>query len=252
LKKELGANRWSSTPPNFFENDKNSVIIKNKVMNIEDVLKKLIRFKTVSSNHKENEACLRWVQAQIKRLPVLAKIIRSHSFTSLVITTQQTKAPALWLAAHIDVVPGSPEVFIPKKQGNRLYGRGAFDMKFAVSCYIKLLKELGRDLHSALAKVCPSLMDTPYASAAWHYYLKTGKKVPELGTYTSKSLGIGGSKVRAEATALGTLIITEEVVRKVYGLNGLEIKNFMHHTEAIFLEKIKVIILNLDGKKKLI
>ena len=33
------------------------------------------------------------------------------------------------LHGHLDVVPGRPEQFTPRIDGDRLYGRGAYDMK---------------------------------------------------------------------------------------------------------------------------
>jgi succinyl-diaminopimelate desuccinylase len=37
--------------------------------------------------------------------------------------------PTVILHGHADVVPGRPEQFIPRVEGDRLYGRGAYDMK---------------------------------------------------------------------------------------------------------------------------
>jgi succinyl-diaminopimelate desuccinylase len=42
----------------------------------------------------------------------------------------------------VDVVAGNPALFHARKEGARLYGRGALDMKFAVACYVHLLCEL--------------------------------------------------------------------------------------------------------------
>lgn len=115
-------------------------------MKLEQILRILIQFKTVTVDQKQNEECLRWIQRAVKNLPVYTKFIFKNSFPSLVITTKKTKSPIVWLVAHIDVVPGSSRVFMPKKQGDRLLGRGTFDMKFAAACYIKLLQELGDEL----------------------------------------------------------------------------------------------------------
>lgn len=115
-------------------------------MKLENILRKLIRFQTVSENIQEHEKCLRWIQAQTQSLPLFVTKFSVQSFPILLFTTQKTKRPLLWLVGHIDVVPGSPSVFRPKKKGPRLFGRGTFDMKFAVACYIKLLKELGKNL----------------------------------------------------------------------------------------------------------
>jgi len=79
------------------------------------------------------------------------------------------------------------------------------------------LREILKRVHDAemLSTDDSFVLGTKYAEATAAYY-EEGNAVPELGTYTSKSLNCGGSKVREEATALGALIVTEGVVRKIY------------------------------------
>jgi succinyl-diaminopimelate desuccinylase len=48
----------------------------------------------------------------------------------------------LLLHGHIDVVPGREEQFRPRVDGDRLYGRGAYDMKGAVACLLLALTDL--------------------------------------------------------------------------------------------------------------
>ncbi|OJU85687.1 MAG: peptidase M20, partial [Solirubrobacterales bacterium 70-9] len=43
------------------------------------------------------------------------------------------EAPTIVLEGHIDVVPAHPEQFEPRLEGDRLYGRGAYDMKGAIA-----------------------------------------------------------------------------------------------------------------------
>src|SRR5437867_3713256 len=50
---------------------------------------------------------------------------------SLVATLRDTRAPAVLLNAHLDVVPGRPEQFQPAVRAGRVYGRGSQDMKGA-------------------------------------------------------------------------------------------------------------------------
>jgi succinyl-diaminopimelate desuccinylase len=45
-------------------------------------------------------------------------------------------APTVVLHGHIDVVPAHPEQFEPRREGDRLYGRGAYDMKGAVAAML--------------------------------------------------------------------------------------------------------------------
>src|SRR5262245_21954648 len=46
------------------------------------------------------------------------------------------------LHGHLDVVPGHPEQFHPRLDGDRLYGRGAYDMKGALACLMLALADL--------------------------------------------------------------------------------------------------------------
>jgi succinyl-diaminopimelate desuccinylase len=46
------------------------------------------------------------------------------------------------LHGHVDVVPGHPEQFQPRVDGDRLYGRGAYDMKGALACLMLALADL--------------------------------------------------------------------------------------------------------------
>lgn len=45
-------------------------------------------------------------------------------------------APTIVLHGHLDVVPGQPAQYEPKVDGDRLYGRGAYDMKGALAAML--------------------------------------------------------------------------------------------------------------------
>lgn len=51
-------------------------------------------------------------------------------------------APCVVFHGHIDVVPGHEEQFIPRLQDDRLYGRGAYDMKGGLAAMMCALKDL--------------------------------------------------------------------------------------------------------------
>lgn len=108
-------------------------------------LKKLISFKTEAGNREENKNALKWVKNQLKELPLHFEEHNSNGFASLTVTTKKTKNPKIWLAGHMDVAKARDKMFKSAVKGNRLYGRGAFDMKFAIASYMKLLKELKND-----------------------------------------------------------------------------------------------------------
>jgi succinyl-diaminopimelate desuccinylase len=51
-------------------------------------------------------------------------------------------APRIVLHGHLDVVPGREEQFRPQVDGDRLYGRGAYDMKGALAAMMGAVQEL--------------------------------------------------------------------------------------------------------------
>jgi succinyl-diaminopimelate desuccinylase len=110
------------------------------------LLSHLIRFPTVSGDHATNSAALDWIEQQLTDLPLQIERHTSQGFPSLTATTRRTKTPALWLVAHLDVVPGTPDTYEAKLRDGRLYGRGAHDMKYALAIFIHLLQQLGANL----------------------------------------------------------------------------------------------------------
>lgn len=67
-------------------------------------------------------------------------------YGALVATTRPTKTPTVMLAAHLDVVPAPDSLFELREVGGKLYGRGTYDMKFAIAGYMALVDQLQEDL----------------------------------------------------------------------------------------------------------
>jgi len=214
------------------------------------ILKKLISFKTITKNHKENEKALGWIKTQIKDLPVYIKDFKSNGFSSLVITTQKTKKPIILLQAHLDVVEGPEKVFKPRIVKNRLYGRGAYDMKFAIACYLKLLKELNKDLSKYNFGIMITtdeeiggfngvkfLLDKGFKSKVcflpdggeeWKFE-KEAKGVWHL-LIESKGKSAHGSRPWLGKNAIENLISFLNVLRKEFPREPCHIKNHYHET----------------------
>ena len=113
------------------------------------LLSHLIRMPTASADHATNRAALDWVQEQLRDLPLSFKHLEHNNYPSLIATTPavaDAKKPKLWLMGHIDVVPGDAGDFNPTVRDGKLYGRGAYDMKYGLAVFIHLLRQLGEDL----------------------------------------------------------------------------------------------------------
>jgi succinyl-diaminopimelate desuccinylase len=112
-------------------------------------LSRLISLPTVTSDRAANLAAQDYVAEQLHGLPLTIKRYTNKGYPSLVATTQAVKGgkhPRLWLAGHLDVVPGAAKDFRPLVKGGRLIGRGAYDMKFAIAGFLQLLQDLGPEL----------------------------------------------------------------------------------------------------------
>jgi succinyl-diaminopimelate desuccinylase len=62
--------------------------------------------------------------------------------------------PCVVLHGHLDVVPGRPEQFTPRLEGDRLIGRGAYDMKGGLAAMMCALKDLGSSPPVRVRLVC--------------------------------------------------------------------------------------------------
>ncbi len=60
----------------------------------------------------------------------------------LAATVGRADAPTVVFHGHLDVVPGSPELFQPRVVGDRLYGRGAYDMKGGLASMMCALRDV--------------------------------------------------------------------------------------------------------------
>jgi len=63
-------------------------------------------------------------------------------------------APTLIFHGHLDVVPGRPEQFVPRVDGDRLIGRGAYDMKGGLAGMMCALKDAERQDRVRVRLIC--------------------------------------------------------------------------------------------------
>jgi len=85
--------------------------------------------------------------------------VRDHDHNGLPVLVAEVgprheNAPTIVFHGHLDVVPGHPGQFEPRVEGDRLIGRGAYDMKGGLAAMMCALKELDRQERVRVRLVC--------------------------------------------------------------------------------------------------
>jgi acetylornithine deacetylase/succinyl-diaminopimelate desuccinylase-like protein len=111
-----------------------------------DYLEELVAFPSITSDKEALKKCARFCVDFFKSRGLYTELIESEGYPNVMATTRKVKRPKVLLQCHMDVVPAKDELFTMKRDGGKLTGRGAFDMKFACASYMKLLDELGDDI----------------------------------------------------------------------------------------------------------
>lgn len=102
--------------------------------------KKLIAIPSYSENFSGKREIINFVVKEFQNERVFKKIICYKKNFSLLLMEKKKISPELALCGHLDVVSASKEEFIPKLKGERLYGRGAGDMKGAVAVMLEVFR----------------------------------------------------------------------------------------------------------------
>lgn len=112
-----------------------------------DHLKKLVEIPSITGDQQAIKEALDYIEDCIKEYPEFK--IKRHAVNGvefLVASTKNLKQPKVLLAAHLDVVYAEPSQFFLTQKNDNYYGRGAFDMKFAIASYLAIIEELKDEL----------------------------------------------------------------------------------------------------------
>lgn len=114
---------------------------------IVELTKKLISFKTITGEAEEVEKAFLFLKEYLKPSQLTVKKYKSGVYSALVIVNQNghNNNFDLLLHGHIDIVPGLENQYKPKVKNNRLYGRGALDMKGGLATLVVLMKNLKQE-----------------------------------------------------------------------------------------------------------
>ena len=93
-----------------------------------------------------------WLEAR----DVEAKDGAHNGLPVIAATVGAETGPTIVLHGHLDVVPGRPEQFEPHVEGDRLYGRGAYDMKGGLAAMMCAARDLAAQSAVRVHFVCVS------------------------------------------------------------------------------------------------
>src|SRR3989344_582548 len=108
-----------------------------------ELTKKLVEFKSVKDNPEELKRIVDFVADYLKGCGEIKKI-ELNGKPSLVATYTKTTNPDILLTGHLDVVEAEADLFTPQIKGEKMFGRGAADMKGGAAIAILLFKEFAK------------------------------------------------------------------------------------------------------------
>ncbi len=109
--------------------------------------KNLIQFQTTEDRPDQLEACVDYLANFFSGTGLTVERLEHEGIPSVVVT-KGTKTPTVFLSGHFDVVPGDAEQFFPVVEGEKLFGRGAMDMKSGDAAMMHLMRDLASTEHS--------------------------------------------------------------------------------------------------------
>jgi succinyl-diaminopimelate desuccinylase len=101
---------------------------------------RLIAYDT--SNPEGIKKAAGFVKGWLEAREIAVEELAIREMPILVASVGAADAPRVVFHGHLDVVPGRTEQFTPRVEGDRLYGRGAYDMKGALAAMMGAVQEL--------------------------------------------------------------------------------------------------------------
>jgi succinyl-diaminopimelate desuccinylase len=109
---------------------------------ITDLAMAAIRLRTTADRLDDRRACLELFLDYLRDAPLILERREFAGVPSAIVRPPGVDRPRVLLCGHLDVVPGENAQFEPRLEGDRLYGRGALDMKGSLAATVAVVKRL--------------------------------------------------------------------------------------------------------------
>ena len=114
-------------------------------MDARALTERLIRYDTSNDEGIRNAAG--FVKGWLESRDILVEELEIRGLPVLAARVGSSQGPTVVLHGHLDVVPAREEQFRPRMEGDRILGRGAYDMKGALASMMGALEELRNEQH---------------------------------------------------------------------------------------------------------
>jgi succinyl-diaminopimelate desuccinylase len=108
---------------------------------LEQRLARYVAMPTVASNTAACQEAIKVITSELSSLGFKTHVNDGNN-PWVIATTRNTKHVRVLLHAHFDVVMASEEQYVMRSEDDKLIGRGVFDMKFALACYMEALTDI--------------------------------------------------------------------------------------------------------------
>jgi succinyl-diaminopimelate desuccinylase len=104
----------------------------------------LVGMPTISDDTGANDMALDYIEDYVTKRGMFCRRNRFDGHGTLLASTRSDTilTPKILLTAHVDVMSGSEQIFTLRREGDKLLGRGVYDMKFSIAGYLQLIDEL--------------------------------------------------------------------------------------------------------------
>ncbi|HUC89776.1 MAG TPA: M20/M25/M40 family metallo-hydrolase [Patescibacteria group bacterium] len=110
---------------------------------MEELLQKLIEMPTTTDNKQANADLINYIGNFLSERGMHVTHMSSNGYAFLVATTRPgAKHSKIMLSAHTDVTAAPPALFKLQKYDGKYFGRGVFDMKFAIVNFLQLVDDI--------------------------------------------------------------------------------------------------------------
>jgi succinyl-diaminopimelate desuccinylase len=110
---------------------------------MEETLAKLVAMPTISDDTVANELALDYIEQYLSERGMHTErfVFTGHGALTATIKPGIKKTRVI-LYAHVDVMPGTEQVFTMRREGEKLFGRGVLDMKYAIAGYMHFIDRI--------------------------------------------------------------------------------------------------------------